>query len=133
MTSAVAAQDVAAALRLPPLQPTTFWNDTQWAIFWSMLEAALPPIRDESSFTDEKLHIKISDDEFAERYRSLCSAVTNPPSEAQFRAFLDHNVSQDPAFRKNVTRTIAGLHASTQKALGGGFASLGYLPTSLAS
>ncbi|KAH6694116.1 long chain fatty alcohol oxidase [Plectosphaerella plurivora] len=113
-----------AALRLPPLQSTAFWSETQWTIFWSLVEAALPPIRDQSSTTDDNAQITISDDEFASRYAALRDTVTNPPSETQFRAFLDHNVAADPAFRDNAQRTIAGLHSSAQKALGAALASL---------
>ncbi|OLN95349.1 Long-chain-alcohol oxidase FAO2-like protein 1 [Colletotrichum chlorophyti] len=110
---------------LPQLQPTSYWTDAQWDIFWSLLEAVLPAIHDESSFSDDNHQLKISNEELATAYQSMKAIVADAPSEEQFRAFLAHSATNAPAFRDNIRRTVTMLHQSTRTAIGGLFAFLG--------
>lgn len=120
------AKAVAGVLPLPVAPTTDFWDDTQWAIFWSLIEAAVPAYRETTSFNDGNEYIGISKERFSELYDSLRSTLANPPSEEQFRAFLSYNAVKDETFRDNVVRTLCTFHASGHKAVGGGFSTMKY-------
>ncbi|KAH6985373.1 long chain fatty alcohol oxidase [Ilyonectria destructans] len=119
-------ESVTGALQLPAVTSTTYWDDTQWTIFWSLLDAVLPSIRDESTSSSDGTHqLKVPNQQLSELYQAFRTTVANPPSEEQFMSFLDYNPVQDAAFRDNVKRTLSVFHDSAQKQLGGSLASLG--------
>ncbi|PNH66212.1 hypothetical protein VD0002_g3083 [Verticillium dahliae] len=117
-------QAVAAALRLPAVPPAGFWDETQWAVFWSMMEAALPSIREASSVEDENHQIKLDHDQYSSAYELVKATMKNPPSEDKFHAYLDYNASADPDFRNSIIRTLYMLPGASQRSLGGALTTL---------
>ena len=119
-----AAEAVANMLPLPLAPPASFWDGTQWEIFWSLVEAAVPSVVDESDFANENEQIKITSHKFDDIFASLQATLANPPSRDQVRALLEYSAVKDPAFRDSTLRTLGSLHNTSQKAIGGAFSSM---------
>ncbi|KAM0284819.1 hypothetical protein ACHAQH_001740 [Verticillium albo-atrum] len=128
LTEGSSLQDGAAAMKLPPLPSAGFWDDTQWTVFWAMMEAALPSIREASSSTDENHQIKIDQDQYSAAYDIAKASMTNPPSEEKFKAYLDYSATENLDFRNSVIRTLYMLPSASQRSLGGYFTAVNQQP-----
>jgi len=104
---------------LPEAPAGTWWDETQWRVFMSLLDAVTSPVVSESEVTDKKNQKKISAAEFDQAYGDARSSSTEPPSRAIFAAYLAERASDNPAFAQCVRRVVEEVPPSMQKQLGG--------------
>jgi hypothetical protein len=104
---------------LPGLPSVEFWNDTQWTVFMSLVDAVLPSIVTEATLTDKAHQVQISDADYSAAYEQLKRSMANAPSEKDFRSYLQFCPSKDPVFIKNYKRSLATLPSDIQKKLAG--------------
>lgn len=115
----------AVELQLPALPTTDFWNETQWTVLMSLLEAVLPPISRPATLTDTTSQIRVSDAEYAAALQLAQNTMKKPPSEEKFQEYMAHNPAKEPKFIESITRTLAALPAGAQRQLGGAMGALG--------
>ncbi|KAF6827017.1 long chain fatty alcohol oxidase [Colletotrichum musicola] len=111
-------------LELPGMPACDFWNETQWNVLFSLLEAALPSISRPATLTDEANQVRVSEAEYAEALKLVQNTMTSPPSEDQFQEYLAHCPAKEPKFVESVKRTMAELSSGAQRALGGAMGAL---------
>lgn len=104
---------------LPGLPALHFWTPSQWSTYFSLIEAIIPSIVTPSGLTDKAGQVRISDEGFAEAYARILTAVAHPPSEADFRAYLEWSPATDPRFAENCQRSLATVPPGALKRLGG--------------
>ncbi|KAF4875836.1 Long-chain-alcohol oxidase FAO2 [Colletotrichum siamense] len=112
-------------LELPVLPTSDFWNETQWSVLFSLLEAALPSIARPATLSDKTNQVRVSEAEYAQALQLVQNTMKNPPSEEKFQEYLAHCPAKEPKFVESVTRTLAALPSAAQKTLGGAMGALG--------
>jgi hypothetical protein len=105
---------------LPDLPPIDFWSETQWAVWFALVEAAIPSVSPESSLEDSHRQVRISDDELR---RAFSETGTGASLDA-FKALLADNPATSPAFIDNMKRSVASLPAHQLSRIGGFCSSL---------
>ena len=102
---------------LPPTPDGSFFDETQWAVFLSLLDAALPAIVAASDTSDHAQQITVDDEVYMRQVKPASSPLDAWPDSHVLQKFLAQNPSTDPHFVANVQRTLA-LNAQRDK-LGG--------------
>lgn len=118
---------------LKAISSTGFWNETQWAVFISLMEAAMPAIATESTIEDKHNQIQISDREFDDIFKRVTGTVTEPPSKEALRAFLAERCTADPDYVDSCKRHACSLPPTAAKELGGLLNLLAYVYATAAS
>jgi len=104
------------ALRDPP--SGDWWDETQWGVFISLLEAVLAPVVAASDVADKRTQKKISDAEYERAYARIARTTADAPDRDLFRAFLRERPTENPAFLHCVRRTLSNVPAVERKKLG---------------
>jgi hypothetical protein len=112
---------------LSTLPATDFWNETQWAVFMSLMDAALPAIGPKSAVQDSRIRVQIPDRELDALFERLANTVADPPSKEDFTAYLGERCVDDVAFVETCKRNVCSLPPSTLKELGGLCTMLSYV------
>ncbi|KAI1491810.1 long chain fatty alcohol oxidase [Biscogniauxia mediterranea] len=109
------------AVPLPPPPDTSFFNETQWQVWFALLDAAVPSIVSDADDAGGK--------ERRRRTRgAACCRISadaldahfakTPLSRADFDDYLAERVADTPAFRDAVARTLSSVSPDMRKALG---------------
>ena len=117
-----AAKHTSAAPRpvgFPPMPAGDFWNETQWAVLFALMDAAVPSMATAADISDAAGQLRISDEEFAEAFEQASRAMTSPPSAKDFKAYIGLRPTKDPLFIENFRRFAATIPPASQKKLGG--------------
>ncbi|GKT53678.1 long chain fatty alcohol oxidase [Colletotrichum tofieldiae] len=117
----------ATQLQLPALPTSDFWNETQWAVLMSLLEAVLPSISRPATLSDTTNQVRVSEAEYAAALQLVQNTMTKPPSEEKFQEYLAYNPAKEPRFVESITRTLAAMPAGAQRQLGGAMGALAYV------
>jgi hypothetical protein len=112
---------------LPDVPATDFWNETQWAVYFALIDAAVPSVASESSLENGASQLRISDQEFTQAYTQLQASLLDPPSPEDLKAFLAERPVDDPMFIRNNQRTVCTLPSSEQRKLGAVLSLLRYV------
>ncbi|ROT35862.1 long-chain fatty alcohol dehydrogenase [Sodiomyces alkalinus F11] len=125
-SSSMPSQAAPSALQSPPLSEPSFWNETQWAVLWSLMEAILPSIRSESDVSDENSQVKLPDAEYSEAIRLARAAMdAGAPPEDRFKDYLEFCPVQDARFRADVIQSLSMVSSTARDAMGRALSSLG--------
>lgn len=126
----VATQDLTAPVptRLPPLLSTDHFSEAQWEILFALVDAVLPPVVVESTMTDKRNQLRISQEQYEEAYEHILSSMAEPPELDKFKEYLRTRQSDNPRFVENVKRTFQSVDSDARKKLGGILRLLGYVP-----
>src|SRR4051812_7240712 len=93
------------------------WNETQWRVFFALLDAVVLPVVVQSHLTDRNNQKKISADEFDQVFNDAQASMTEAPTREDFAAYLAERTSSNPAFAAAVRRTVADVPPSLKKQL----------------
>lgn len=104
---------------LSTILPTTYWDESQWAVMFAIMEAAMPAFAPQSTIEDEHNQIRISDAEFEDIFKRLENTVVDPPSKEALREYLAKRCMDDPSYVEDFKRTMGSLKPAQHKALGG--------------
>ncbi|KAK1595320.1 GMC oxidoreductase [Colletotrichum navitas] len=111
-------------LQLPVLPVNNLWNETQWAVLMSLLEAVLPSISLPATLSDPTNQICVSGADYAAALQLVRNTMKNPPSEEKFLEYLAHSPAKEPKFVDSIKRTMASLPAGSQRQLAGAMSTL---------
>jgi hypothetical protein len=111
---------------LPILLSGDHFSETQWQILFALVDAALPPIVVESTMTDKRNQLRISQKQYEEAYEHILNSMAEPPELDKFKEYLRTRQSDNPRFVENVKRTFEGVPEASKKKLGGVLNLLGY-------
>jgi hypothetical protein len=98
---------------------TEFFSKSQWDMLLSLVDAAWPSITTDRTMKDDQPRVLISDDQYAASYHLVTKAMSNPPSEEDFKTYLQFHPLSDPGLLLNFQRSIAQLPANSHTKLGG--------------
>jgi len=118
----MATSDAMVGPKPPALQAAPsgdFWNETQWAVLASLMDAFVPSFVPESRLRDRKTQVKLSDAEYMRITDTLVRYGGPDPSQESFDKYMRDTVSDHPAAMEGVRRTLAGFPSSSRKELGG--------------
>ncbi|KAH8878879.1 GMC oxidoreductase [Thozetella sp. PMI_491] len=125
----------AAAVPSPPKLPSPgtgdIFNETQWAVLLSLLDAAIPPLVPESEVKDPAAQLAISDAQLQDARKLAASTMVHPPSEEALAAYLADRPSSYPGFVHGVRQTLSNAPAPARKQLGAVLFALSTAPGSL--
>ncbi|KAL2752686.1 hypothetical protein ACRALDRAFT_2044463 [Sodiomyces alcalophilus JCM 7366] len=121
------AADVApSTLQPPPLSEPAFWDDTQWAVLWSLMEALLPSICRESDVSDENSQVTLPDAQYADAIRLARARMdADAPPEDRFKDYLEFCPVHDDRFRADVISTLSMTSTTARDAMGKALSKLG--------
>lgn len=121
-------QTAPSTLQPPPVSEPAFWDETQWTVLWSLIEALLPSISSESDVSDGKNQVKLPDTRYAEAVRFIRVVMgTDAPPEDRLKDYLKYCPTQDTRFRADVIRTLSMTSTTARDAMGRALSSLGYI------
>lgn len=106
----------------PPLAAAPsgdFWNETQWKVLLSLLDAVVPSIVSESDVTNKFDQRKLSQSQYAAAAAKAQASVQMKPSDELLKAYLQERMLDKPAFVDNLKRTLDSLPPKTKNDLGG--------------
>lgn len=106
----------------PPLAaaPTIdFWNETQWKVLLSLLDATVPSIVNESEVTNKFDQRKLSQSQYSSAAAKAQTSVQMKPNPKLFQAYLQERALDNPAFVDNLKRTLNNLPGKLKNDLGG--------------
>ncbi|KAK5664161.1 hypothetical protein OQA88_376 [Cercophora sp. LCS_1] len=118
---------------LPPPPKGDYFDETQWAVLVSLLDAIIPSITPASSVTDDqiKTHRIVDDDELAKLAAQVQATVVSPPSADVLKAYLEDRFSANPVLMDDLRRTFENIPESGRNKLGGALSALATRPGSL--
>jgi hypothetical protein len=114
------------AVAPPALLGAEYFTDTQWKVWYALMDAVTPSIMVGESL-DNKQHNAVTATELDSIYESLQARMTNPPSRADFARFLAERPSETQQMRDMHTRAMRTLGPDAIKQLGGILSLLGYV------
>jgi hypothetical protein len=125
--------DTLSAPRWPglPEPPSDFFNETQWSVFLSLIDAAVPSLVPESKRKDEKSERAVPDGEYQTAVKTTRTAVAESPDEATVAAYLAELPSKNPATVHALCRSLNGITAAARNQLGGVLSTLATRPGAL--
>ena len=103
---------------LSTILPTTYWDESQWAVIFAIMEAVMPAFAPQSTIEDEQNQIRISDAEFEDIFKRLENTVVDPPSKESLREFLAKRCTDDPSYVEDVKRTVGSFKPAQHQQLG---------------
>ncbi len=103
---------------LPDLPPTDFFNETQWAVLFALMDATLPALTLESEVRDEHKQSAISEAQFRDALALARGQMVEPPSEELLKKYLEDMPSSYPGFVVGIKRTLANVPDAGRKQLG---------------
>ncbi|KAI0593274.1 long chain fatty alcohol oxidase [Biscogniauxia sp. FL1348] len=109
------------AVPLPPQPDTSFFSETQWRVWFALLDAAVPGIVSEAGTAGkERDAYRISADVLNTHFAAAKASVATPAplSRAEFEDYLAERVMDTPAFRESVARTMSSIVPDLRKTLG---------------
>lgn len=104
---------------LSTILPTSYWDESQWAVMLAIMEAAMPAFAPQSTIEDEHNQIRISDAEFEDIFKRLERTVVDPPSKESLREYLAKRCMDDPIYVEDCKRTLGSLKPAQHEQLGG--------------
>ncbi|KAH8909806.1 GMC oxidoreductase [Coniochaeta sp. PMI_546] len=115
-----------------PEPPSGDWfNETQWAVLMSLIDAVLPATVPESKATDKTMQKAIPDTEYQDVVTTTRTTLAQAPDEATLTAYLSELPSQNPATLHAIRRSLSGVPASVRNQLGGVLTALSTRPGAL--
>lgn len=114
---------------LPELPPDGFWNETQWSVFWAIMDSIIPAIVSKSSLVDKKGQQGIPDIEYAALIKTSQTHVLETRDEYVLKAFLEDRPSTNPICREMLLRVLCRLSPKQSNGLGAFLSSLSCVPT----
>ncbi|KAI1633017.1 long chain fatty alcohol oxidase [Biscogniauxia mediterranea] len=110
------------AVPLPPPPDTSFFNETQWQVWFALLDAAVPSIVSDADAEGKERRgaCRISADALDAHFATAKAKVATPTplSRAEFEDYLAERVADTPAFRDSVARTLSSVSPDMRKMLG---------------
>ncbi|KAK1827783.1 hypothetical protein QBC39DRAFT_418960 [Podospora conica] len=116
---------------LPPLPACDFYEEAQWAVLFSLVDAIIPAIVPASTLTDANTQRAIDDADLDEAAARVQSSMTTPPSNDLLKAYLQDRPSTDPAFVTGLRRLVSSLPGPARSQLGLALTALTTRPGSL--
>ncbi|RYP69262.1 hypothetical protein DL771_006230 [Monosporascus sp. 5C6A] len=111
---------VPAPVELPALGPSTYFNETQWQVLFSMIDAVIPSIVIGSAAgKDEKHHLQISQNQCNESYEYIQQVTSHPPGFEEFVEYLGARPLENQLFLWQVRRALNSLPPHSKRQLGG--------------
>lgn len=113
---------------LSELPSDGFWDDTQWTVFWALMDTFVPAIVPKSSLADKQGQLGITDGEYAALLHESdeSCALGGGGDKDLSQAFLEDKPSSQPAVRGAAIRIIARLPADRRDGLGKMLSGLSY-------
>lgn len=109
---------------LPAAPDTGYFTKTQWAVYFALAEAALPPIVPQSKLTDKANQIRITDHEYQVAFDKT-QTLAVPPTRSLFDAYLSEPITQNAQFIDVTHRMVGSLYLPAKKQFGDGLSLLG--------
>lgn len=103
---------------LSTLVSTDFWDESQWEVFFSVMEAVLPAVASQSTITDKHNQIRITDAEFEDIYKRLSENVVDAPSKEALRGFLAERFTDNPEHVETCKRMLSSFPPEKNQQLG---------------
>ncbi|KAF3769946.1 long-chain fatty alcohol dehydrogenase [Cryphonectria parasitica EP155] len=103
---------------LPMTPPAGFWSETQWDIFWAVMDSIIPAIVSKPCLTDGLSQLGISDAAYSSVMETARHTKLEKKDEASLQAFLQERLSTSPAVRETIIRITSRLPVKQQEALG---------------
>lgn len=104
---------------LPELPPDSFWTESQWAVFTTLMDTIVPAVVPKSCLADKKGQIGIADVHYASVVKTFQASVVERADEDALRAFMADKPSDHSAVRAIHLRIVARLPAKERDGLGG--------------
>ncbi|KAK7750997.1 hypothetical protein SLS62_007130 [Diatrype stigma] len=122
-------------VELPALGSDAYYDDTQWQVLLSLIDAVIPSIVADSApaDADEKHHLRIPQAQYREAYESAQRLVKHPPAAAEFEQYLSARPLENTRFLQQLRRTFGNLPPYQRRQLGGILTLLGTRLGSLAA
>lgn len=103
---------------LPDLPPDGFWRETQWSVFWAIMDSIVPAIVSKSSLVDKKGQRGLPDVEYAALTKTSQNIILEKTDEHMLQAFLEDRPSLNPITRQTLLRVLCRLSPKQIKGLG---------------
>ncbi|RYO85869.1 hypothetical protein DL762_005016 [Monosporascus cannonballus] len=111
---------VPVPVELPALGPSTYFDDTQWQVLLSIIDAVIPSIVIGSAAGEnEKHHLRISQSQCNESYEYIQQVTSHPPAFEEFIEYLGARPLENQLFLGQVRRTLNNLPPHSKRQLGG--------------
>ncbi|KAH8652291.1 long chain fatty alcohol oxidase [Xylariales sp. PMI_506] len=106
-------------IALPPPPDTSFFSETQWKVWYSLMDTIFPSIVSETAAAagDGTQH-KLTQELLDSYYSTTKASHASPPSKETFEAYLAETISDNETYRDLMGRTMAGLPADMRAQLG---------------
>lgn len=115
-----------------PEQPSgDFFDETQWTVFLSLMDAVLPSIVPASKLKDRANQKAIPDDEYQQAIETTQATLAGAPDESTLAAYLSELPSRNTASLHYLRRSLGSVPASARNRLGGVFSALATRPGAL--
>ena len=129
----VSAHPPAAApvpLELPALGPGAYFDETQWQVLLSLVDAVVPSIvaaDADAAGAGEKHELRIPEPLYRASYAGAEQLMQHPPPPDAFRAYLAARALENRGFVEQIRRSVANLPAPARNQLGGVLKLLAYV------
>lgn len=121
MASSIPPLTAPVPVDLPALGSDAYYDETQWQVLLSLIDAVIPSIVAGSTTVvdDEKHHLRIPQTQYREAYERTQRLLTHPPPPAQFEAYLSARPLENKRFLQQLRRTFHNLPPYQRRQLGG--------------
>ncbi|RYP30802.1 hypothetical protein DL767_006083 [Monosporascus sp. MG133] len=111
---------VPVPVELPALGPGTYFDETQWQVLFSIIDAVIPSIVIGSAAEkNEQHHLQISQNQCNDSYEYIQQVTSHPPAFEKFVEYLGARPLENQLFLGQVRRALNKLPPHSKRQLGG--------------
>ncbi|RYP45147.1 hypothetical protein DL768_008465 [Monosporascus sp. mg162] len=111
---------VPVPVELPALGPGAYFDETQWQVLFSIIDAVIPSIVIGSAAEkNENHHLQISQSQCNESYEYIQQVTRHPPAFEEFVKYLGARPLENQLFLSEVRRALNNLPPHSKRQLGG--------------
>ena len=116
-------------VELPALGTESYFDEMQWQVLLSLVDAVVPSITTTSSVADQddKHELRVPDSRYRAAYAGAEQLMQHPPAPDAFRTYLAARALENRDFVRQIRRAVANLPADARAQLGGALKLLAYV------
>lgn len=95
------------ATPLPDGPAEALFNELQWATLMAIMNTVIPSIRRDTTSSNKKNQLTISDVEYNNTVNHLKKVLVNSPDSESLDEYLDEKPSDNPRFRALLLRSLS--------------------------
>lgn len=106
-------------VELPALGSDGYFDEVQWQVLLSLIDAVIPSIVTESTEEGGNRHLWITQAQYQESYESTRQLLKHPPAFSEFEEYMKARPLENKRFLQQLKRSLNSIPPNSRRQLGG--------------